>query len=127
MDIHKQVAAWLAIVTGVLSLLLVLVVFLFLGGVAALAGDPKVAGIFAILGGFIFVVFGLFAIINIIAGISYLRGSSVARVWLIITNILSLFGFPVGTLIGAYSLWAILKEDPPKAQVEAIADPYSKN
>lgn len=127
MDIHKQVAAWLAIVTGVLSLLLVLVVFLFLGGVAALAGDAKVAGIFAVLGSFIFVFFGLFAVINIIAGISYLRGSSVARVWLIITNILSLFGFPVGTLIGAYSLWAILKEDPPKAQVEAIADPYSKN
>ncbi|TXI95175.1 MAG: hypothetical protein E6Q34_03470 [Burkholderiaceae bacterium] len=127
MDIHKQVAAWLAIVTGVLSLLLVLVVFLFLGGVAALAGDEKVAGIFAVLGSFIFVFFGLFAIINIIAGISYLRGSSIAKVWLIISNILSLFGFPVGTLIGAYSLWAILKEDPPKVQAEVVVDPYSKN
>lgn len=114
MDIHKQIAAWLAIVTGVLSLFVTLIVFLFLGGVAALAGNAQVTGVFATLGVFVFVFFGLFAIINVVAGASYLRGSSVAKIWLVIANIFSLFGFPIGTLIGAYSLWAILKEDQPK-------------
>lgn len=125
MNIHKQVAAWLAIVTGMLSLLVALIFGVFMGGIGAFAsgGDTKVLGLFAFLGGFIFIFFGFFAILNILAGIFYLRGSSIARIWLIISNILSLFGFPLGTIIGAYSLWAILKDDAPKTQPPAIDAP----
>ncbi len=108
MNIHKQIAAWLAIVSGGISLLVMLVVFLFLGGVATIANDATATGIFAILGTFIFFFVGFFAIADIVAGILYLRGSSGARIWLIISNIFFLFGFPFGTLVGAYSLWALL-------------------
>ncbi|MBC3882537.1 hypothetical protein H8K35_14175 [Undibacterium sp. LX40W] len=125
MNIHKQIAAWLAIVMGVVSLLVMLVVFLFLGGVAAFVGDATVTGVFALLGTFIFFFVGFFAVADIIAGILYLRGSSGARIWLIISNILFLFGFPFGTLVGAYSLWALLSNDGDQATTNSSVPPQA--
>lgn len=125
MNIHKQIAAWLAIVLGVLSLLVMLVVFVFLGGVAAIVGDATVTGVFALLGVFIFFVVGFFAVADIIAGILYLRGSSGARIWLIISNVLFLFGFPFGTLVAAYSLWALLSNEPDQPSQDKVMPPQA--
>lgn len=123
MNVHKQIAAWLSIVLGAISLMVMLVMFLFLGGVAAFVGDATVTGIFAILGTFIFFFFGFFAAADIVAGILFLRGSSGARIWLIISNVLFLFGFPLGTLVGAYSLWALLSNDEPQTAPTNITPP----
>lgn len=125
MNIHKQIAAWLSIVLGAISLVVMLVVFLFLGGVAAFVGDATVTGVFAILGTFIFFFVGFFAVADIVAGILYLRGSSGARIWLIISNILFLLGFPLGTLIGAYSLWALLSNDTSPTAANQITPPQA--
>lgn len=125
MNIHKQIAAWLSIVLGAISLVVMLVVFLFLGGLAAFVGDATVTGVFAILGTFIFFFVGFFAVADIVAGILYLRGSSAARVWLIISNILFLLGFPLGTLIGAYSLWALLSNDASPTTPNQVTPPQA--
>lgn len=123
MNIHKQIAAWLAIVMGVIGMLVMLVVFLFLGGVAAFVGDATVTGVFAILGTFIFFFVGFFAVADIVAGALYLRGSAGARIWLIISNIFFLFAFPFGTVVGAYSLWALLSRDSDQSTPHSTAPP----
>ncbi|MBV1775289.1 hypothetical protein KSF73_06135 [Burkholderiaceae bacterium DAT-1] len=111
MDIHKKIAAVLSIVRGGIGLLAFMAISLFFGGVAALAQDSQVTGVFAILGGiaaFIIVPFGL---LDVVAGVLYLRGQELARIWLIISNVFGLLSFPIGTFLSVYSLWALFKRD----------------
>lgn len=110
MDIHRQVAAWLAIAAGALGLFTVLGMVLLISGVVVAAGiDLNEMRVFAFFIKAVCAVIGVLSLSDIIAGICYLRGSRVAKGWLIVTNILFLFAFPVGSLIGAYSLWAMLR------------------
>lgn len=110
MDIHRQLAAWLAIAAGALGLLTVLGMVLLISGVVVAAGiDTNEMRVFAFLIKAVCGVIGVLSLADIIAGICYLRGSQVARGWLIVTNILFLLAFPLGSLIGAYSLWAMLR------------------
>lgn len=113
MNIHRKIAAWLSIASGLVTLLLIAVVVLFFGGVVALTKlDHTATTILAALGTFLVAIFGGLALADILAGIFYLRGSKVAEVCLIVFNVLHLLAFPIGTLIGAYSIWAILGSSP---------------
>ncbi|MFZ5550848.1 MAG: hypothetical protein ACOZJX_19275 [Pseudomonadota bacterium] len=110
MDIHRQVAGWLAIAMGLLGLVTIATIVLIFGSVAALVGlDGQLATVLASIGGIVAGLLSLFALADIVAGIFYLRGSTFAKFWLIVSNLLFLFAVPVGTAIGAYSLWAILR------------------
>jgi len=114
MDQHRNIAAAIAIIEGLLGLMALLVVFLFFGGIAYIANmEPAVAGLMMAVGGAIAVFVGTFTLLNVIAGISYLRSrSTLARAWLAFHALMNLFGFPIGTVIGGYTLWAILRDCP---------------
>jgi hypothetical protein len=61
------------------------------------------------------VFFGMFALLlvaELAAAIYYLRGAQSARVWLIVFNALSMLNFPIGTLLGAYCVWALARRQP---------------
>lgn len=110
MDIHRQVAGWLAIVMGLLGLVTIATIVLIFGSIAALVGlDGQLANVLASIGGIVAGLLALFALADIVAGIFYLRGSTFAKFWLILSNLLFLFAVPIGTAVGAYSLWAILR------------------
>lgn len=47
----------------------------------------------------------LLAFVNLIAGWKILKEKSGARKWGIVASIICLLNIPVGTIIGAYSLW----------------------
>jgi hypothetical protein len=110
MDIHRQAAGWLAIAMGLLGLVTIATIVLIFGSIAALVGlDGQLATVLASIGGIVAGLLALFALADIVAGIFYLRGSTFAKFWLIVSNLLFLFAVPIGTAIGAYSLWAILR------------------
>ena len=44
------------------------------------------------------------------AGIALIRRASWSRALIILISIIDLFSFPIGTALGAYSLWILLKE-----------------
>lgn len=111
MDNHKKVVANLAIIIGGLGLCGTLLFSLFAGFIGTIS-DVKMTESLVFWSMLQFVFFCGISIAEIFAGLRYLSGSSTARAWLILTNILMLIAFPIGTIIGAYSLWAILKEDP---------------
>jgi hypothetical protein len=79
---------------------------------------PILAG-FAVFGAAFIGLFALLALVELVAAICYLRGSKGARIWLIVFNVLFLFNFPVGTALGGYCLWALLRR-PPDAVVVVI-------
>jgi hypothetical protein len=114
MDTHRNLAAWLAIGTGAFGLLAISAWSLFAAGVAALIGvSLPVWGFLAAFGLLIGVVLAGFALVDVVAGIFYLRERSpVARFWLLFSSAFALLRFPLGTAVGAYTLWALLRDSP---------------
>ena len=62
--------------------------------------------------------FGLTAITELVGAVMLLRGSDFGRVMTMVFSGLQLFNIPIGTAVGAYSLWALLRKVPePKRQM----------
>jgi len=121
MDIHCKIAAGLSIAVASLELLVLAIMAAFLGGVASFSGlEMPFLGWFAAFGSVFIGLFALLALVELVAAICYLRGSKGARIWLIVFNVLFLFNFPVGTLLGGYCLWALLRQ--PKTGSVIIID-----
>ena len=53
----------------------------------------------------------LFALPSVLCGIGLLALKPWARIGTMILSVLSLFGFPIGTLWGGYSLWALSQDE----------------
>lgn len=112
MDTHTRVAAVLHIVYGVLGAGFMLIVLLFVSGVAAFAQLPHIPAFAMALGAWVFVFLTLFPIAEAIAGYYLLKGSRTARAFVIVFGALDLFHFPIGTVLGIYTLWALLRTPP---------------
>jgi len=111
LDNHCKIAAVLHIVMGAFMLLTLAFVMLFLGGMAFLTqAQVPFAGWIAGLGAFIVGIFALYGVLQIVAAVSYLNGSQVGRTFVIVFSVISLFHFPIGTAVGGYSLWALLRK-----------------
>ena len=54
----------------------------------------------------------LLALVDVIAGVALLKGGRNARVFVIVIGVLDLFNFPWETLLGMYTLWALLRRPP---------------
>jgi hypothetical protein len=126
-DTHVRVAAWLHIVMGAL----VVAFFAFIGLAVSAAGAFGISqglqpGIAAWIAGFGVLVFGFFiafAALEIVGGVLLLRGSPAGRVITIIYSVLSLLNIPIGTVVGIYSLWALLRAVPQPVAVPVAAHP----
>ena len=117
MDIHTRITAALHIVIGVLGAGTMLVFALgvnWIGHFIAGSGGGD-AAVVNFLFGFGSVLAGFFALLlaaEAIAGIALLKGSPTGRVFTIAFSVLELLNFPIGTVIGVYSLWALLGTRP---------------
>jgi hypothetical protein len=116
MDIHRKIAAGIHIaLAGFELLVLAFVTLVFMGVLGAgmmpqaLPLDAMLAG-FMVFGSVMLACFALLALAQLAAAICFLRGSSAARVWLIVFSVLMLFNFPVGTLLGGYCIWALVRQ-----------------
>ncbi len=119
-DIHVRVAAWLHIVLGVLAVgvlgLAGLVFGVFGAAAASAVTQGATAGVFGWIAGFglvLFIIIMAFPVLEIVGGAMLLGGSPAGKVITIIFSILGLINIPIGTAVGIYSLWALLREVPP--------------
>lgn len=111
MNKHKRIAAVIALNLGILGLAGTVLYYLFAAGLAFIS-DIKLSEseLFWLI--MSFVLLCSLATLVMLAGSHYQNGAVWARHCLIVFNLVLLIGFPIGTVIGAYSLWAILKSDP---------------
>ena len=111
MDTHIKVLGWLYIVLGVLGLIGTGVVVLILVGSGLISGDRTAISVLvivaAIVGGFLVLV----SLPGIIAGAGLLGYRPWARILTLILGILNLPGFPVGTVLGVYTLYVLLDDE----------------
>jgi hypothetical protein len=119
METHVKVVAVLNIIFGGLGLLGAAVVLLVFGGAAGLVRsqpgiEPEAglaAGIVGLVGGAIFLVVLVLSLPCLLGGIGLLRRREWARILVIVLSALNLLNIPIGTVIGAYSLWVLLARE----------------
>ena len=129
-DTHVRVAAWLHIVLGAIAACVLGFLALFFGvfGAAAVGASAhgSEAGVLGWIAGFGFVLLlcvMAFPVLEIIGGVMLLGGSTAGRVITIVFSVLGLINIPIGTIVGIYSLWALLRELPRPAPATAVVQP----
>ncbi|SHG66375.1 hypothetical protein [Massilia sp. CF038] len=109
MNTHHRIAGILHIVLGALATGGILLFMIFMN---AMFGAVQEAPMWAMrLANVLAVPFLLLAAGQVVAGICFLNGKPLARVFLLIYACLSLLNFPFGTLVGAYTIWALAIRD----------------
>ncbi len=117
MDTHVKVVGVLNIAIGACGLVVALMVMLVFGGAAGIVGsssDPDAAMAVPIIGlaGMALVIFFVaLALPAVIVGIGLVRLRPWARIGGIVLSILHLIWIPIGTIIGAYSLWVLFSKE----------------
>lgn len=110
MDTHVKILGVIYIVAGLLMALLGLFLFGILTGSGIISGDHTAMLTTGIIGTALALFFGLLSLPSIIAGFGLLKFRNWARVLAIILGVLHLFGFPIGTAIGVYTLYVLLND-----------------
>ena len=129
LDTHVRIAAWLHIALGALSACVLGFIGLAIGAFGAVIGasaQGSDAGTLAWIASFgvVFLLFLMaFPVLEIVGGVLLLKGSTAGRVITLIFSALGLLGFPIGTAIGIYSLWALLREAPRSVDDAVVVQP----
>ena len=130
-DTHTRIAACLHIVLAVLALLVLLVLAAIVGAFGALGPgigvDRQIADWVGGLGILVIGLFALLPVLELIGAVMLLRGSDTGRIFTIAFSVLSLINIPIGTAVGVYSLWALLREKPqlpPSPMPMGVRQPY---
>jgi hypothetical protein len=109
MEQHFKIVAILQIVMACIGILIGLGIFAIVFGAGAVSGDRQamlITGtVGAIIAGFLLVL----SLPGIIAGIGLLKRREWARILTIILSVLHLLNIPIGTIIGGFSMWALLQ------------------
>jgi hypothetical protein len=113
LHMHVQIVGWLNIVANSIFLLLGICGFVFFAGLGVLAaadsGDAvalPILGLVGIVGLAFFVALG---VPGLLAGYGLLKRQKWGQILGIVVGILSLFNVPVGTALGAYTLFVLFQ------------------
>jgi hypothetical protein len=80
-------------------------------GVGQIADDADAARILSFVGVVMFFFLAVLALPGIIGGFGLMQNQEWARILVLVLSVLNLFNIPIGTMIGAYSIWALLQEE----------------
>ena len=111
MDNHITAVGALSIGLGVLGILIGVLAFVLLAGIGFMVHDEEATPILAIVGLAIGIFLLILSIPGIIGGIGLLKRKEWARILVLITSALHLLNFPIGTIIGAYSIWVLVQQE----------------
>jgi hypothetical protein len=108
---HVTVVAALNIGLGALGVVLGIIAFVVLAGIGLLSGDPDAMPILTfiavIAAGFLLII----SVPDIIGGVGLLKRQSWARILVLILSVLKLVNFPLGTIVGVYSIWVLMQDE----------------
>ena len=111
MKMHVKVLGWLYIILGALGLLAAGIVILAVAGGGLISGDRTAITVTFIVAAVVGGIIILLSAPGVIAGIGMLAFKPWARILGLILGILNLPGFPLGTILGLYSLYVLLDDE----------------
>lgn len=124
MGTHRKIVGVLHIITGLMALVPVLLMWVIFGGAMGLVaklshGEPDAAAVNAVVGvglaavaTIVSIVVGVVGAFSLAAGIGVMRRAAWGDVLAMISAALHVFNVPVGTALGVYTFWALLKAEP---------------
>jgi len=119
MDKHVTFVGALQIGYNAFGILAAMATFMFIVGGGLIGGlvsgeEEIVIPITFLVGTAISMWLLLLSVPGIIGGIGVLRRQSWARYMVLVLSILDLFSVPIGTAVGAYSIWVLMQEETAK-------------
>ena len=113
LHMHVSIAGWLNIVANSTYLLLGICGFVFFAGLgvfaAADSGDAVALPILSLVGTVGLVFIAVLALPGLLAGYGLLKGKKWGQILGIVDGLLNLFAIPVGTALGAYTLFVLFQ------------------
>jgi hypothetical protein len=110
MDTHVKVLGFIYIIAGSILVVLGLALLGIVGGSGLISGDRQAIFVTGVVGTALAAFFIILSVPSIIAGIGLLKRREWARILTIILGVFHLFGFPIGTAIGVYTLYVLLND-----------------
>jgi len=111
MEKHINVVAALQIGFSILGLIIGALIFTILFFIGDFVDDADAQTVLTIIANILMVVIVILSIPGIIAGIGLLKRKEWARILTLILSVLDLINFPIGTAVGAYSIWALVQPE----------------
>jgi hypothetical protein len=111
MEQHFKVTAYLQIAYGALILVIAVLILIVMTGAGVVSGDRTAMFVTGTVGLVIAIILIVLALPSILAGWGLLKRREWARILTIILSCLHLLSFPIGTIVGGYSIWALLQPD----------------
>jgi len=115
---HVKILGVLHIIYGSIGVVVGLIAFMVLGGIAGLVSisdhspDSAVAGsILGGIGGLVFICLAAISLPGIIAGWGLTQFKPWARILALVMSAFELFSIPLGTALGIYGFWVLLKPE----------------
>ena len=108
---HIDVLGYLYLALGALGLLAALVTFFAIVGGGQLADDPDAEAVTSGVGSLISLFIALISLPNLLAGYGLLKRRSWARGLALVLGFINLFNVPLGTALGIYTFWVLLKDE----------------
>ena len=111
MEKHVTFVGALRIGLGTLGILAAMIVFAAVVGGGLISGDREAIRITAIVGPVVAFFLVLLSVPGIIGGIGLLKWKSWARFLVLILAVLDLFNIPIGTALGIYTIWVLMRDE----------------
>ena len=111
MEKHINVVASLQIGFSILGIILAVLFFALFHFIGDIANDRDAEVVLSIIANVLMVLVFILSIPAIIAGIGLFKRKEWARILTLIISVIDLINFPIGTAVGAYSIWALVQPE----------------
>ncbi len=111
MHTHLRIVALANIVLGALGALAGLLLAIGLGLVGFFSNEGGSGFVVGGIGLVVGMILAVLSLPQIIGGIGLLARRNWARYLLMVTSAIGLFAFPIGTMLGGYSLWVLTNDE----------------
>jgi hypothetical protein len=111
MEKHINIVAALQIGFSILGLIIGGLIFTILFFVGDFIDEAEAQAVLTIIANVVMVVIVILSIPGIVAGVGLLKRKEWARILTLILSVIDLINFPVGTAVGAYSIWAMVQPE----------------
>jgi len=111
MEKHVNVVAALHIGLSIFGIVIAIIIGIVLGLVGGFIDDPVASRIIPIVATVAIWAVIIFSIPGIIAGIGLFRKKEWARILTLILSVIKLMNVPIGTAVGAYSIWVLIQDE----------------
>lgn len=108
---HVTVLGALYIAFNVLGVLGGIIVLLVIGGGGLLSQELEAIAVASTVAVVISFILFLFSVPGVIGGIGLIKRASWARILVLILGCLNLIYLPFGTILGAYTIWVLTKDE----------------